>query len=260
MEFEKHQLIILKNELDLREDPVKGHFDFDHLKKIHSRLFSGTGLKFENHFRPGKFRSPLPPDYYHHKTKYLDNGENSEAFYSDMQATSFDDAEKALRNFKISLSTIKKSQDTFATKVAELYAKLDYFHPFSEGNSRTLRIFTEQLANENGFSLNWQKTNLNEMTRDDFYIARDYAVRDLAATKLAPNSEALYRLKINQASFADNITLANIIENNIEKITSEKEHVLDTNVKTRSLSQYRKEKQIERPAADQTDNDRSFDL
>ena len=41
----------------------------------------------------------------------------------------------------------------FAIRMGQLYADLDYLHPFSEGNSRTLRTFTRQLAREVGF--NW---------------------------------------------------------------------------------------------------------
>jgi len=41
--------------------------------------------------------------------------------------------------------------DEFSVKMAKLYADLDYLHPFVEGNSRTFRTFTAQLAREAGY-------------------------------------------------------------------------------------------------------------
>lgn len=60
--------------------------------------------------------------------------------------------------------------------IAQTYARLDYLHPFREGNSRTLRTFTEQLARENGRQLDWGTTNVTPQSRDALYIARDMAV------------------------------------------------------------------------------------
>ena len=60
--------------------------------------------------------------------------------------------------------------------IAQTYARLDYLHPFREGNSRTLRTFTEQLARENGHRLDWETTNVTPVSRDALYIARDMAV------------------------------------------------------------------------------------
>ncbi len=60
--------------------------------------------------------------------------------------------------------------------MAQLYANLDYLHPFSEGNSRTLRTFTRQLAREAGFDLNWSPSNADGLARDQLYRARDVAV------------------------------------------------------------------------------------
>jgi cell filamentation protein len=38
----------------------------------------------------------------------------------------------------------------FAERMAKLYGDLDHLHRFKEGNSRTLRTFTRQLAREAG--------------------------------------------------------------------------------------------------------------
>jgi cell filamentation protein len=68
----------------------------------------------------------------------------------------------------------------FARRMAVLYAALDYAHPFLEGNSRTLRSFTSQLANVAGFELDWDTSDANSQTRDRLYMARDREVLERA--------------------------------------------------------------------------------
>ena len=53
---------------------------------------------------------------------------------------------------------------------------ISIIHPFSEGNSRTLRSFTRQLAEQTGHELDWNITNANAVTRDALYKARDNEV------------------------------------------------------------------------------------
>lgn len=53
-------------------------------------------------------------------------------------------------------------------------------HPFSDGNSRTLRTFTKQLANEAGYELDWERFGRSAAGRDLLYIARDRSVNELA--------------------------------------------------------------------------------
>ena len=64
----------------------------------------------------------------------------------------------------------------FAQRMARLYGDLDYLHPFKEGNSRTLRAFTRQLASTAGYALDWNTTNADAASRDRLYIARDKEV------------------------------------------------------------------------------------
>lgn len=68
----------------------------------------------------------------------------------------------------------------FTTTLVKLYAELDYIHPFSDVNSRTLRTFTRQLAKESGYELDWTRFNASEVGRDLLYIARERSVNLLA--------------------------------------------------------------------------------
>jgi hypothetical protein len=71
-------------------------------------------------------------------------------------------------------------QASFSKKIAQLYSQLDYLHPFSDGNSRTLRTFTRQLARAAGYELAWEKFNVTPDGRDKLYIARDLSVNEIA--------------------------------------------------------------------------------
>ncbi|MDQ1829252.1 Fic family protein [Massilia scottii] len=65
-------------------------------------------------------------------------------------------------------------------RIGRLYSELDYIHPFSDGNSRTLRTFTKQLANQAGYGLDWSRFDRSDGGRDFLYIARDRSVNELA--------------------------------------------------------------------------------
>ena len=79
-----------------------------------------------------------------------------------------------------------KQLDTkaFTDAMAKLYAELDYVHPFPDGNSRTLRTFTKQLANASGYELEWERFNHGAGGRDTLYVARDKAVNALAKPEI----------------------------------------------------------------------------
>jgi len=64
--------------------------------------------------------------------------------------------------------------------MGKLYAELDYIHPFGDGNSRTLRAFTRQLAREAGYEIDWERFGSDEFGRDLLYIARDRSVNEIA--------------------------------------------------------------------------------
>ncbi|MFZ0688570.1 MAG: Fic family protein [Acidobacteriaceae bacterium] len=65
--------------------------------------------------------------------------------------------------------------DRFAARLAYFYSELDSTHPFREGNSRTLRQFTADLALTAGYELDWEPTGRTEGTRNALYFARDQA-------------------------------------------------------------------------------------
>jgi cell filamentation protein len=65
--------------------------------------------------------------------------------------------------------------DEFAARLTYYYSEIDSTHPFREGNSRTLRKFTADLATAAGYELDWEPTGRTRETRNALYVARDYA-------------------------------------------------------------------------------------
>ncbi len=52
---------------------------------------------------------------------------------------------------------------------------MDSTHPFREGNSRTLRQFSADLALGAGFDLDWEPAGASEESRNALSFARDQA-------------------------------------------------------------------------------------
>jgi cell filamentation protein len=60
---------------------------------------------------------------------------------------------------------------SFATRAA-LHHEIDPIHPFREGNSRTLRQFFGDLANEAGDRIDWTAASATEEDRQQIFLAR----------------------------------------------------------------------------------------
>lgn len=166
--------------IELELDPVRGNFDAAHLKEINRRIFQdlpGAGFK---DVLPGEYRPPVleGKDWMKHRVLSTVPGSFYVA-YSRMDQNAQVRLDQALVNAKPS-KLRALSPDEFMAVFKPLYAELDYLHPFSDGNSRTLRTFTKQLARESGYELDWERFNASEVTRDLLYIARDRSVNKLA--------------------------------------------------------------------------------
>lgn len=64
----------------------------------------------------------------------------------------------------------------FAARLAYYYGELDAIHAFREGNSRTLRAFTSDLATSAGHRLDWSRNGTADEDRQRLYHARDVAL------------------------------------------------------------------------------------
>jgi len=169
-----------KRGVELEFDPVRGKFDAAHLREVNRRIFQdfpGAGF---NDVTPGEYRKPVAEGLDWMKQRGLSTVDGPlYVAYSRMDDDAIARIDTALAKAKPEdLRELKTPE--FTARFGKLYAELDYVHPFSDGNSRTLRTFTAQLAREAGYDVDWERFNRSDVGRDLLYIARDRSVNELA--------------------------------------------------------------------------------
>lgn len=97
---------------------------------------------------------------------------------------------------------------------------LDYIHPFLDGNSRTLREFTRQLADESGYSIPWEVFNNSNNGRDVLYIARYLSVNKLTLPEIA-NIDTKQKVVFTPDKFDGNSELPELLSYIIHSKTQE---------------------------------------
>jgi cell filamentation protein len=122
----------------LRENPIPGAYDINHLSAIHKVLF---GKVYDWAGEPRRVN--------------MTKGHTLFALTDEIPDMARDAAE-----------TIRKAhylrglnKDQFADKITEVYGKLNMMHPFREGNGRATREFLYQLGKEAGYTLDFDKVD-----------------------------------------------------------------------------------------------------
>jgi cell filamentation protein len=153
--------------LELRDNPIQGNFDAEHLKAVHGYIFQDLP-----HHQPGIVREDTK-DWIKHRAL-----EGRPAVYNVHYASQGIEAKitNALDQFGGPEAITGLTPDAAAARLTELYGDLDHAHGFYEGNSRTLREFTLELAEEAGFTIDWTRTGVGPKERNELYVARDLAV------------------------------------------------------------------------------------
>ena len=173
---------IAANIAELQCSPLLGAFDELHLKRVHESIFQGfTESQDGIPFHPGKFRTEIASK--EGDWRKIRGLETSSAtlfiVYSHMGKADIDHLHKTLAKANPA-KLAKLSTKEFVAAIGDIYANLDYVHPFEEGNSRTLREFTRQLAKESGYELDWERFSRSPGGRDTLYVARDLSVNKIA--------------------------------------------------------------------------------
>lgn len=115
---------------ELEDSPIKGKFDFNHLKEIHKRFFKDI------YEWAGEIR-----------TVNISKGETQFCMCPFIE----EQAKDLFNVFFIECFLHKNNKEAFIDVFTEHYATLNAIHPFREGNGRAQREFARELCLECGY-------------------------------------------------------------------------------------------------------------
>lgn len=134
-----------QRQAQLQDNPIKGDYDLEHLKKIHKHLFNDVyqwaGQEREINFSK---RSEAQPGW---KSVFVDKdalervGKEAHALTKEL------------------MSAAPLDKAAFVERIVPVYAKWNALHPFPEGNGRALQTMLGQLAREMGQELEYGRVN-----------------------------------------------------------------------------------------------------
>lgn len=139
LEIETH--ITYLRLIELQKTPIKGNFDFDHLKKIHKYIFQDLYT-------------------WAGKTRTVNIGKGN-LFCLTQFIDSY--AASIFETFVQDCIDVKTDHDAFVRTLTKHYADMNALHPFREGNGRTQREFTRELCMHCDYIFDLTKTNHKQM-------------------------------------------------------------------------------------------------
>ncbi|BBE49090.1 MULTISPECIES: Fic/DOC family protein [Rhodococcus] len=126
--------------LQLELQPIAGNFDFEHLKKIHQFIlqdvydWAGT-LRTRDTGAVGMNLPHCRPEHIENQAAFIFRG-------------------IAKDNFPQGLP-----KDRAVDRLAYHWGETTVLHPFRDGNSRTQRVFFDELLKSSGWTIDWQKVH-----------------------------------------------------------------------------------------------------
>lgn len=207
--------------LELREYPLRGVFNSTYLKNIHRYLFqdmSKVGDAWAKEYTPGEFRPPRAEGKPWIKRRHITRVERDFYIaYSNMDSTVIENMDFILGELKFRVLS-KLSAEEFAVKIANIYAHMDFVHPFKNGNSYTLREFTSALAIKCDFTLDW---SVFAKTSDLLYVALLLSVNEIALPHIT-DSAAQNALAKSSNALRKNQQLSDLLHKAVTKVQREK--------------------------------------
>lgn len=128
---------------ELMDHPLKGQFDFQHLKDIHAYIFQDL------YDWAGKIRT-------------VDIAKGN-MFCNAMFIS--EQADRIFAELKNEGYLVGQNEEVFVRRLAYYFSEINALHPFREGNGRSQREFIRSLALKNGYVIYFSKASENEMIR-----------------------------------------------------------------------------------------------
>lgn len=153
--------MVALNLTQLEISPVLGPFNVQRLKETHKRIFEGI--------------YPWAGEFRENTGTMVKERNGNQIMYAD-SAYIEPELNKLFRAMEKEQFFHGIEPEKLSERLAHFYGEMDALHPFREGNSRTLRQFTSDLALEAGMSLDWSIVAADDDARRQLYLARDIAV------------------------------------------------------------------------------------
>lgn len=141
--FEAEKKLTAIRLLELQNNPIKGNYDFSHLKSIHKYIFQDI------YEWAGKERT-------------VEIGKGN-LFCTTQFIHSY--AESVFSKYYPQCYNAKDNLEDFIRAFADNYGDLNALHPFREGNGRTQREFARNICRKCGYEFNLSRTTHSEMLR-----------------------------------------------------------------------------------------------
>lgn len=130
-------------QLELIKQPITdGNWDLKHLQKIHKYIFQDV-YEFAGQIR----QEQISKGY----TKFA-----NPMFIEPV-------AEDLFRELKNEKYLKGLNKEAFCDRLAYYMGEMNMIHPFYEGNGRTIREFSRTLAMSNGYTLEWERLDKNQL-------------------------------------------------------------------------------------------------
>jgi cell filamentation protein len=148
---ELHQVEYAVTDLRIAEllvKPIPGKFDLEHLKAVHTHIFQDL-YEWAGQVRTLDFskRDPADPNWKSPFAPAASINDVADVITSELQHAGY------LKGMK---------QAEFTAELAATYVKLNYMHPFNEGNGRSTQTFLTLLARDAGYELNYGNVSKDE--------------------------------------------------------------------------------------------------
>ena len=128
----------------LRQRPVSGKFDLDHLQRIHRHIFRDVYLW------AGELR-----------TVSMSKGESLFCRHEFIAA----EGERIFAQLRGENSLRGQAKDLFCERLAFYFGEINALHPFREGNGRAQRVLLESIAKQAGYDLDFKMVSSEAMGR-----------------------------------------------------------------------------------------------
>lgn len=176
---EAERRITSLNLLQIKDTPVHGEFDFNHLRNIHQAIFHDIFTW------AGQLRTV--------------NISKGNQFCLSQHLESY--AENIFAQLKIDNFLMGKTSDEMPERLTYYLSEINVLHPFREGNGRTQRVFIEYLAQSAGFHVDFSLVDSKEVIEasalsfgKEYTMMTDMFKRILSP--ITPQEQQVFRKKI----------------------------------------------------------------